>query len=375
MRDGQGGAPCADDSGRHGWQHRWRGRLRTPAPGRRAQRRDVPRARRRGSAPWSGSTASAAGRAGPRRRTSTRPCSSWCAGCCPCRRCSTSGARTPRPVPPGLLVTSYLPGERLDLLLPELDEPARAAVGRSVGVVLARLAMMPMPRPGLFVDGDLRVDPLPAGDLVDFVEARRPGVCPRAVVRGGVRRAGAGRGPRPGPAGRRTTHLPGAQRPEPQEPAGRPATRSRSPGSWTGSSRTPGMPVTDLGNLLRFDRDPAFVGGRAGDVLRARAGRAGRRCWTWPARPTCTHSWTSPPGARENPVAERAHAPARRDRRERGPARRADLTRCARLDSGVVPLRILWGAPEVCRSLRRSRFSLAISRWSHPTVGGHTTHW
>jgi len=34
---------------------------------------------------------------------------------------------------------------------------------------------MPMPRPGLFVDGDLRVEPLPAGDLADFVEAHRTG--------------------------------------------------------------------------------------------------------------------------------------------------------------------------------------------------------
>jgi aminoglycoside phosphotransferase (APT) family kinase protein len=74
---------------------------------------------------------------------------------------------------PGLLVTSFLPGTRLDLLLPDLDEDARRTVGRRLGELLARLACMPLPRRGLFVDGDLGVEPLPAGDLVDLVGQAR----------------------------------------------------------------------------------------------------------------------------------------------------------------------------------------------------------
>ncbi|MFL6061386.1 MAG: phosphotransferase family protein [Marmoricola sp.] len=74
---------------------------------------------------------------------------------------------------PPMLVTSYLPGRRLDLLLPELGGAELGRVGAGLGVLLSRLAQMPMPRPGFFVDGDLRVEPLPGGDLADFVRVRR----------------------------------------------------------------------------------------------------------------------------------------------------------------------------------------------------------
>lgn len=76
---------------------------------------------------------------------------------------------------PGLLVTSFLPGTRGDLVLPRLDDRGRALLGAGLGVLLARLATMPMPRPGRFVDGDLRVEPWPAADLPAFVAARRTG--------------------------------------------------------------------------------------------------------------------------------------------------------------------------------------------------------
>ena len=55
-----------------------------------------------------------------------------------------------------------------------------------------------------------------------------------------------------------------------------------------------GLPGTDLGNLLRFDRQPPFVGGR-GATYRERVPDAGDDAsWTWPARPTCSPSSTSP---------------------------------------------------------------------------------
>jgi aminoglycoside phosphotransferase (APT) family kinase protein len=73
---------------------------------------------------------------------------------------------------PGLLVTTFLPGRRLDLLLPGMPDPMRATIGSRVGEVLSRLAQMPTLRAGLFLDGDLRISHPPAGgyDLVDWVE-------------------------------------------------------------------------------------------------------------------------------------------------------------------------------------------------------------
>ena len=81
--------------------------------------------------------------------------------------------RRPRGDLPGLLVTSFLPGRRLDLVLPRLDDRRLAVVGRNLGVLLARLAMMPMPRAGLFVDAELRIQPF-GFDLPTFVESQRP---------------------------------------------------------------------------------------------------------------------------------------------------------------------------------------------------------
>lgn len=73
---------------------------------------------------------------------------------------------------PPLLVTELLPGVRGDLLLPTLDDTGLRRVGEAVGAVAATLAGMPMLRPGLFVDGDLTVEPF-AGDLADWVERHR----------------------------------------------------------------------------------------------------------------------------------------------------------------------------------------------------------
>jgi aminoglycoside phosphotransferase (APT) family kinase protein len=58
---------------------------------------------------------------------------------------------------PALLVTSFLPGVRADLLLPELDDRGLAVLGARLGRILADLAGMPMLRSGPFVDGDLSI--------------------------------------------------------------------------------------------------------------------------------------------------------------------------------------------------------------------------
>lgn len=73
---------------------------------------------------------------------------------------------------PALLVTQWLAGSRLDEVLPHAEEGLAQSWGRSAGSVLARLAQMPMPRAGSFLDGELRIGPFPPGgdDLVAWVD-------------------------------------------------------------------------------------------------------------------------------------------------------------------------------------------------------------
>lgn len=65
---------------------------------------------------------------------------------------------------PALTVTSFLPGERLDVLLPDLAAPALRVVGESLGQVLARLAGVAMLRSGEFADPELSIAPFPPGE-------------------------------------------------------------------------------------------------------------------------------------------------------------------------------------------------------------------
>ena len=76
---------------------------------------------------------------------------------------------------PALLVTSFLPGVRGDLLLPELDDDALATVGRRVGELVAVLGGMPMPAAGDLVGAGLRIEPWDLSDgLPGWVEQHLP---------------------------------------------------------------------------------------------------------------------------------------------------------------------------------------------------------
>jgi aminoglycoside phosphotransferase (APT) family kinase protein len=143
---------------------------------------------------------------------------------------------------PGLLVTSFLPGERLDVVLPDLPDDVRAAAGRELGILLGRLAQMPMPRAGRFVDGDLTIEPWPPFELSDDLEPGLEAVAEDAQAR-----------------------LDEVDRVclvhsdvNPKNVLVDPAT-----GAVTGlldwEFAHAGHPSTDLGNLLRFDREPIFV--------------------------------------------------------------------------------------------------------------------
>lgn len=160
---------------------------------------------------------------------------------------------------PGLLVTSFLPGIRLDLLLPDLVAGARATVGRRLGAVLARLATMPMPRAGVFVDGDLHVEPLPGGDLVDFVEARARGSAietwPPAAYDGLLVVADHAQALLDTVTRTCLVH----SDLNPKNLLVDPETLEVT-GVLDWEFAHAGWPVTDLGNLLRFDRDEPFAG-------------------------------------------------------------------------------------------------------------------
>jgi aminoglycoside phosphotransferase (APT) family kinase protein len=207
---------------------------------------------------------------------------------------------------PAMLVTSYLPGVRLDLLLPDLVEDQLSRVGGGLGVLLSRLAQMPMPRPGFFVDGDLRVEPLPAGDLADFVRARRTDTAlslwPDDLYAELL-----------GVADRAQTMLDRLTRTclvhgdlNPKNVLVDPDTLEVT-GLLDWEFAHAGWPVTDLGNLMRFERDPWFT-----DVL---VGTYRERVVDAPddlvalARAADLYALVDLAARRgENPVTEQAHA-------------------------------------------------------------------
>jgi aminoglycoside phosphotransferase (APT) family kinase protein len=183
---------------------------------------------------------------------------------------------------PALLVTGFLPGTRLDLALPGLAAPGRERVGRNLGLLLSRLAQMPMPAPGVFVDPSLRVEPLPAGGLRVFVESQRTGTAiehwPQQEYDGLL--AVADHAQDLLDAIDRTTLVHSDLNPKNVlvDPDSLEVT-----GLLDWEFAHAGCPVADLGNLLRFEREPVFAGAvldtyvrqvpdATGDVLeRARA--------------------------------------------------------------------------------------------------------
>ncbi|MGH3412670.1 MAG: phosphotransferase family protein [Marmoricola sp.] len=76
---------------------------------------------------------------------------------------------------PGLLITELLPGERLDVVLPRLDDAHRELLGVRLGRLLGRLGHMVQPRTGLFGGPGLQLTPVPpeAADLPSWVAAHR----------------------------------------------------------------------------------------------------------------------------------------------------------------------------------------------------------
>lgn len=163
---------------------------------------------------------------------------------------------------PGLLVTSWMPGERGDLVVARLsdarDEDGLRRLGSSTGAVAATLAGMPMLRPGPFVDAELTLGHFPDGGLDEWV-AQRLGRWPEA------RRTALAEVAR-----RAQDLLDAAQRTclvhsdlNPKNLLVDPNTLEVT-GVLDWEFAHAGHPWTDLGNLVRFERDPSYVAGVLG---------------------------------------------------------------------------------------------------------------
>ncbi|WP_246056863.1 phosphotransferase family protein [Nocardioides eburneiflavus] len=173
---------------------------------------------------------------------------------------------------PGLLVTSFLPGERGDVVVERLvaagDSDGLRRIGRALGAVAAGLAGMPMLRPGPFLDADLTLGRFPDDDLAAWAAARLPGW----------------------PAGLRRNLSQVCRRAQdlldtvgraclvhsdlnPKNVLVDPATLEVT-GVLDWEYAHAGHPWTDLGNLLRFDRHPAYASGALDAWVSLRGGEA-----------------------------------------------------------------------------------------------------
>jgi len=172
---------------------------------------------------------------------------------------------------PPLLVTEFVGGVRGDLLLPTLDPDGLALLGERLGRVAGALAGMPQLAAGTFADADLRVEPF-ALDLEEWVGAHEEGL--------GWDKADL-----------KALRMVAKEAQELLDEVGRvslvhsdlnPKNVLVDPDTlgitavldWEFSHS--GSPFTDLGNLLRFDRDEAYAAGVLRGFLALRGGRPDR---------------------------------------------------------------------------------------------------
>jgi aminoglycoside phosphotransferase (APT) family kinase protein len=157
---------------------------------------------------------------------------------------------------PGLLVTSYLPGERGDLLLPDLTDAETATLGRRLGSLLADLAGMPTLRPGPFVDAHLTIGDFGLADgLPGFLADRADALGWEPALLGRLESVAEDAQARLDEVGRTCLVHSDAN---PKNLLVDPATLTVT-GLLDWEYAHSGHPFTDLGNLLRFDRRPAYL--------------------------------------------------------------------------------------------------------------------
>ena len=156
---------------------------------------------------------------------------------------------------PGVLVTAWVEGVRGDELLPSLAGEELAHVARALGGLAADLGAMPMLRPGGFADADLTIDPWDL-DLPAYLESLEPELAHLSAEElDGLREV----------ALAAQVLLDTVERTCLVHGDLNPKNLLLDPGSlevvalldWEFAHA--GHPFTDLGNLLRFDREPVYV--------------------------------------------------------------------------------------------------------------------
>jgi aminoglycoside phosphotransferase (APT) family kinase protein len=204
---------------------------------------------------------------------------------------------------PALLVTSYLPGVRGDLLLADLDEPGLTTLGTRLGEVLVTLAGIAMLQAGPFIDGRLTVGRFEGADgLEGWVEQHESALEWPVAELTGLRAV----------ARRAQELLDGVGRVCLVHSDFNPKNLLVDPGTlrvtglvdWEFAHA--GNPFTDVGNLVRFDRHPAFVEAVLAAYSSGRGGASShsldlaRAADLWALIELAARR-------RENPVAARAH--------------------------------------------------------------------
>lgn len=204
---------------------------------------------------------------------------------------------------PALLVTSVLPGERGDLVLPALDRDGQARLGAAVGDLVAVLGGMPMLHRGSFVDGNLTLGDLGGPDgLPEWVAAHEDRFAHWAPDELSGLRAVAADAQALLDTVTRSCLVHSDLNPKNLLIDADTLTIT---GVVDWEHAHAGHPFTDLGNVLRFDRDPVYVDA----VLGAYAQRRGTPPGEALALARAADLWALVDLAarpQENPVAARA---------------------------------------------------------------------
>ena len=166
-------------------------------------------------------------------------------------RCADPVAGTPP-----LLVTEYVDGVRGDLLLADLGGDDLEAVGRAFGAVARTLSRMPMLWSGTFADAELRIEPHDVW-LPDWVELHAPALGWPEDDLEALRQVAADAAPLLGSPSRVClVHSDLNPKNLLLDPDTLQVTAVL---DWEFAHA--GHPATDLGNLVRFDRDPRYLDG------------------------------------------------------------------------------------------------------------------
>jgi aminoglycoside phosphotransferase (APT) family kinase protein len=204
---------------------------------------------------------------------------------------------------PGLLVTSYLPGQRGDVLLAGLNDVEAANLGARLGGLVAELAGMPTLTAGPFIDAGLTVGDFELADgLPGFVADRADDLGWATDLQDSLGAVAERAQAMLDEVGRTCLVHSDAN---PKNVLVDPETLQVT-GLLDWEFAHSGHPHTDLGNLLRFDRKPAY----ADAVVAAWCERRGADpAETWElARAADLWALVDLAARRgQNPVADRAH--------------------------------------------------------------------